>query len=265
MLDTLASPPSTKASALDGIEEEEEEAGAPAARKIPGKKPNKDHRRRETADFSTINHLLDDSTASEDPAAAACPREQQPVGRGYDDNKDGAGLTRRESRSSSRGHRRRASSVAGVEAAAYEAAVDADDNGKTADFSAIYGLVGKSMPLTAGARDMADGGAAESPPDAAAIIPRVKHQSNQKPGRDSLAEELAEPRSVLPGGLGRIGGGGERDTGLFVRNAAATGTEKVRTPKHYISRKNPPDDRENLAMPTREAASRIGVDWLGHT
>ncbi|CAN0478582.1 unnamed protein product, partial [Ectocarpus sp. 8 AP-2014] len=81
--------------------------------------------------------------------------------------------------------------------------------------------------------------------------PRARHHSNQKPGRDSLAQGLVEPASLPPGALGTVGSaaGGVKEVAPAANNPAAP-TERVRRPKHSISRATPPDNWEHLAVPT---------------
>ncbi|CAM9827028.1 unnamed protein product [Scytosiphon promiscuus] len=124
----------------------------------------------------------------------------------------------------------------------------------------MFSLLEKGSPRATGAGVAADAGDGGSPPDAAAVVPRARHESSQKPGRESLAEGLAEQSlSVTPEGFMKVSGGGGDGGGYAnssTRVSAAAAAEQGRRPRHSISRKTPPDNWEDLAMPTPEKHRR---------
>lgn len=229
----LVDSPSTGEAVADGLEGAGTEGlmAAVAAAASANKKAKKGHNRRMTADFSTINSLLDYSTTTEessvadndDTSAAAFAASPPPSGRGLAEE---AVL-----------HKMGAAATAAAEAATRDA---------TANYSSIVNLVEKGPPSAS----LTAGRTGTRPAASSTTAPRAKHHSNQKPGRDSLAQGLVEPVSSLLGASMSIsGGGGGEEAGPSTNNPAAP-TERVRRPRHSISRKALPENWEDLVMPS---------------
>ncbi|CBJ48558.1 expressed unknown protein [Ectocarpus siliculosus] len=236
------------------------------------KKSRMRHKRRMTADILDINNIFDDSMSSDGPAAAAAaaaamaaasppprtgPAQAASPAGGSLTSSVYDGLDYVSSRSS--GSRRSSLEGGGGADQMMAGAEEADGGDETADFSAIFKLVaqgttpaGKNTRTPPGEGSQAVGagvGSSSTPPPAGP--PRARHHSNQKPGRDSLAQGLVEPASLPPGALGRVGSGagGVKEVAPAANNPAAP-TERVRRPKHSISRETPPDNWEHMAVPT---------------
>ena len=155
--------------------------------------------------------------------------------------------------------------------AAAAAAADADAGDATADFSSICNLVNRGGPAPTSPSLQLGAAAAASSPPATTATPRARRLSNQKPGRDSLAQGLVEPASSLPGASARVSNEDEQneeeEDAVPPANNPAAPTQRVRRPKHSILRKTPPDNWEDLAAPTPEPVSRDGkrlegMGWL---
>lgn len=213
--------PSTGEVALEGRGGEIAVGGEGDSAAASSKKAKRRHHRRLTAD-SALKGVLDDSMASKDGSAATA------------------------------------------------AAAAADTGDSTADFTAIFNLVNKESPAPNSPSQLgAAAAAAASPPPAAADgTPRAKRLCNQKPGRDSLAQGLVEPVSALPGASVRVNHGEgeaaeqEEEAGAVPStNNPAAPTQRVRRPKHSISRNTPPDNWEDLAAPTPEPVRPDERGW----
>lgn len=221
---------------------------------------------RKTASNLDVQSVMD-ALASPSPAGAGAL-----AGRAREAAGDGGGSAA-SSKKAKRGHHRRLTADSALKGVfdddsmtgegdspvpgAAAAAADAGD--ATADFSAIFDLVGKELPAPTPSSSQLGAAAAATASSPPAATPRAKRLGNQKPGRDGLAEGLHEPISSLPGAsvTASSGGGEEEEAGPSASNPAAP-TQRVQRPRDSISRATPPDTWGELAAPTPEPVRRRG-------
>lgn len=228
VLQSLASPEGSKRA---GGKELAEEPASPSAKN----EQKRGHKRRDTADFSTIHSLLDESMASSTSMDADTDRKLL--------HDAAAPLTMA---------RNGGTTGAPAIAVSSPAVADEDRQGdETADFSSLMMLV---------ENDAAEN---ETPPrDDGADIParpRARRHSSQKSGRDGKGPRLSAPPSVPLGGPARVGEGGSTGGGgggKVSRPVSAKPKPPARRPRRSINldpSRTPAASWEDYAAPTPEA------------
>lgn len=228
-----------------------EAAALPAS---PKRSKKRVHNRRETADFSSINALLDDSAFSDtgDGSAGANPASGDGAGTAQSDG----GKEFESDASSSSPYRQAGNNDGGDGGGAVaegDGNVEGDDSGRddeTADFSALFALGEMGMspppqPRPAAAAVVGDG---------AGAYPRARHHSNQKPSRGGKVPRVVPPPSVPSRGAARGGDGGGGGKGLS-RPVSAKPKSPARRPRRSINldpARAPVASWDDYAVPTPE-------------
>lgn len=212
------------------------------------------NKRRETADFSSLNALLDSSTVT----TGSCDNGHPSASTAHDNN----------------------FSVAVGEAGSgvCDELEEDGDGDETADFTSMLALLQSrgdspaavpAAPAAAAREDDLDDGDSSNSnvtsgsslgtrsERAAAVRPRAKHHSNQKPGRTSDASRLVAPPSI-PLVIGGEGGGGGGDGRGVPGPAVGKPRSPSRRPRRSINldpRVSPATTWEDYAMPTPKPVS----------
>lgn len=183
-----------------------DETSRPSGRETKSQK--RQQSRRETADFSAIHHLLDDSSTSTSVDAASplvqpASTEALSPEEGTDIVQEGA--ARFKSRDAS------------------DLSAAGDEGGETADYTSLFAMMEMGGDGAGGrgaspaAQNTATGKDLDGAAAAAAYRPRAQHFSNEKPGRDGKAPRLVAPPSISAEVSARVcddvDGGGDDRTG----------------------------------------------------